>query len=598
MNPDHSPIISRDFQSIFAGAVRYEIPFFQRGYAWQKDEWKELLTDLEEQVMAEVGEDGNFADHEHFFGPVVVLEKPNAPHPNLKQFLIIDGQQRLTTVYVLLIVLHGLLRDKKAHSPQAEGHAQALAPLLRNQLSGATDSYLELKVFSSKGDRLPTYYALSGNQNPNSTSLAADMQLYVPSQNGIDALVTYLRRTLKGYDVPHLWQLAQAVTKSLKIVWIPLNSNDNPQAIFESLNGKGRPLSAAELLCNFMFRPLADDPATNHEQLHNEKWLRAQNRVGPDNFETYLRLLFSITQSKMIGKGRRLYTHYKSQHRDLSLTSALADLTRIEQGTQSYLWVTDPANHTPDDAPLARTLRGIAATSMTSAYPFLMAVLQNWQHGQLTLAETRQLLRETYVLLVRRKLSGLLTNRYDTFFPNLLSKLISEPDKPRALQKEALQEGLFVSNQQLEDALVAKELYNQRDLPFARYVLEQLDQRLQAHGEMPDYTTINTIEHVMPQTLDEDWKLDLGPAEANDVNLPRLRHTLGNLGLNSQSANSTYGNKSFAVKKTQYAHPKSALTAAILAHPGPWNSAAIQDNSRQLAGTAQLVWAWTPPLIH
>ena len=142
-------VFNRSFQSIFSGTVRYEIPFFQRGYAWTRDQWKQLLADLEKQVVAEVGDDGTFDDHEHFFGPVVVLEKTKAPHPSLKQFLVIDGQQRLTAVYVLLIVLHGLFKLKSPLSFDAENCAEKLAPLLSNNLNVPGDSYLDLKVLAA-----------------------------------------------------------------------------------------------------------------------------------------------------------------------------------------------------------------------------------------------------------------------------------------------------------------------------------------------------------------------------------------------------------------------------------------------------------------
>src|SRR5205823_3052633 len=111
-----------------------------------------------------------------------------------------------------------------------------------NDVDGS-DDYLKLKVFSSKGDRLPTYRAIFGSDaNPRSPSLQSDVQLYVPGQNGVDAFQKYALKKFKGSypDVPALWQLAEVLLNCLTVVWIPLDrQKDDAQAIFESLNDKG-----------------------------------------------------------------------------------------------------------------------------------------------------------------------------------------------------------------------------------------------------------------------------------------------------------------------------------------------------------------------
>jgi hypothetical protein len=294
----------------------------------------------------------------------------------------------------------------------------------------------------------------------------------------------------------------------------------------------------------------------------------------------------------MIGKDRRLYVHFKNKNKNLTQASALAVLDRIQEGTKYFLYVVAPQSHDPGDDQVRQLLRRISATNMSTAYPFIMAVLWAWKSGNLTLDDTRKLLRETYVLLMRRKLTGLATTRYDSFFPNLLARIINEPNKVQALQTAALTDDLYISDQVLSNALEEKELYNPRELAFARHVLEELDRSLQLHGELPDYSTLDTIEHVLPQTLTDEWRTALGNA-ANDVNLPRLRNTIGNLGLNSRSANSSFGNADFATKKDLYQEHLSSLNRAISAHPGPWNEDAIRANSRKLATQAQTVWAWT-----
>lgn len=586
---DKSGVLSRNFKEIFSAAARYEIPFFQRGYAWEQKQWKNLLEDIigEDGIIENVI-DGNFKDTEHFFGAIVVLEKKGG-HPSLKRFLIIDGQQRFTTCYLLLSVIKQLIESKSAYSPNASQYVAELNKLLINPIDDG-DDYLKLKIFSTKGDRYPTYKSLF-DVNPVSPSFAEDQNLYDPKTNKVDGFVNFAHKNLKNLDVPKLWQVAKAVFESIKIVWIPLDEEkDDAQAIFESLNDAGQPLTASELLCNFIFKPLMDGEESVYEKIHNEKWLTAQRKVGYGNFEEYLRNLFSIGEKKKIGKEKRMYAYFKSKNRNLNREKSLTILQKILDFTGSYNQIIDPIKNSHPSKPITQLLIHIKSTNMDTAHPFLLNLLKALEYHQVTEAETIQILNEVYVLLIRRKISKLSTTKYDTLFPSLLEKIIHEENKVKAVHSEIQKENLWVDNQLFEDSFLNKELYNNRELNFTRHILQEIDKKLQAHGELPDYTTIFTIEHVLPQTLNDPWKTYLG-AEALDNNLPRIINTIGNLSLNSQPANSSWGQKSFEEKKGAY-NPSSALARDIKERPEPWKIQSIQDRSKYLAKAALEIWKW------
>lgn len=580
-------VINRNFEEMFEIGVRFEIPFFQRGYAWEQRQWKKLFEDIQTEIIDSVS--GNkFEDEEHFFGPIVVLEKISN-HPSLKRFLVIDGQQRITTTYLLLAVIRKLLESKAHLSTDAQKYIAELDKLVKNNITGA-DDYLKLKVFSTKGDRLPTFKAVF-SQNPSSPHLADDQLLYNPDENKIDAFVKYANRQLKNADVPVLWQWYQAIIKSLKIVWIPLDENkDDAQAIFESLNDAGMPLSAAELLCNYIFRPLTNDVTNEHEKLHNEKWLKARSNVGEEVFEEYLRNLFSIGEKKRVGKERRMYVHFKIKNKKPTPEVAKGTLEQILDYTNVYNQVSKPILHPPKNTEIKTLLIAINDTNMTSIYPFLMALLKANENNSINDQEAAEILRETYVLLVRRKITSLSVTRYDTFFPSLLSKIINEPNKIKALHKQIQAEQLWVPDQVFEDAFTTKEVYNSRELNFSRHVLQEIDKSMQVFGEYPDYSTIHTIEHVLPQTLDDFWKSYLG-SDSTHYSLPTIINTLGNLCLNSQPANSSFGQKPFKEKQEAYTDI-SALAKDIKKRIEPWNIAAIEKRSKDLSQKALKVWQW------
>jgi hypothetical protein len=265
---------NRTFKDMLNGTVRYEIPFFQRGYAWNRKEWDQLFLDIQEQILDEVNSDSPIDQVEYFFGPIVVVDKVGG-EPELKEFQVVDGQQRITTIYLLLGIIREQIRAKKHLSADALDYLSKLDRYLVNDVGGA-DDYKKLKVFSSKGDRLPTYHVVFGNdENPTTPRLQADLQLYVPGKNRVDDFKKYAVKKLKANysDVPALWELAQALLNCLTIVWIPLDpEKDNAQAIFESLNDKGMRLTASELLCNYLFTPIIE-AKENYEDLHNSKWL-------------------------------------------------------------------------------------------------------------------------------------------------------------------------------------------------------------------------------------------------------------------------------------------------------------------------------------
>ncbi len=583
---------SRTFKEAFNGTVRFEIPFFQRGYAWEKKQWDQLFLDIQEQILDEINLGSSIDEVEHFFGPIVVLEKTGGS-AELKEFVVIDGQQRITTVYLLLAAIRTEIASKNHLSMDAAEYVARISKYLVNDVHGS-DDYLKMKVFSSKGDRLPTYRMVFGaDVNPKTPMLNTDLQLYIPGNNRVDEFQKYSARKIKNLckDVPSLWQLSEALLNCLKIVWIPLDQKkDDPQAIFESLNDKGMPLKASELLCNYLFRPIieADEP---FENLHNDQWLAAMRILETDDkFEDYLRNLFSIGEAKMVGRQRKVYIHFKVKNRNLSSQTAKSQLTDIYSCAPLYRTIREPIAHPHEDPKINQTLIALSDTRMDSCTPFVLSVLRELAKGSLQTSDVRQILWETLILLVRRKMTEQPTTQYDTMFPQLLSRIRTETDMIRALHDQFKRSAVWVSDQEFEYALVHKATYRSRDLAFSRMILIEIDKRFQAHGQFPDYSTVNTIEHTLPQNLDGVWKAYLGK-DADDEHLEALTNSLGNLCLLSGPANSSVGQNPFDSKRASYS-PITALARQMKEHVGPWNLAAITERSKLLAAEALKIWAW------
>lgn len=605
--PIDNGIQNRNFEELFQNQINFEIPFFQRAYSWERPQWKQLFDDIWEQIIIDVIEkiktesnerltrellEKHLVEHEHYFGAVVVLEKTNS-HPGLKSFTVIDGQQRITTVYLFLALISQILRSKTDLSENAQQYVNMLDDFIKNNVDPKGDDYKKMKVVSNKGDRLPTYLKLFG-MNPESPSLPIDQQLYVQGQNQIEEFWNYAYKKFKNEDVTTLYAFSQAVLKSLKIVWIPLDERkDNPQAIFEGLNDKGMPLSAVELLCSYLFKPLIDEVTKQHESIHNDKWLRSIKKVGSEGqFEFYLRNIFSIDKPKMIGKGRKLYSHFKNTNKNIAKQAAFDAINKIADNVDVFNQITNPQNpsYAHPNKEINSYLIKIKQTGMESSIPFTLSLLMELKGGKISEEDTITVLKSLLVLLVRRKVCELKTTKYDVFFPTLLGKIIHEPNKAKAFREQVVKEGLFVPDQEFEEAFISKQLYKQTELEFARLILQEIDRKMQVFGQLPDYSSINTIEHVLPQQLDDEWKVYLA-AEATDITLDTFKHTIGNLCLISKPANSHAGRDPFEKKKGGYTDV-SALTRDIKQRNCKWDISAIKARSKDLAQKGLEVWTW------
>ena len=594
-------IINRNFADIFSGEMRYVIPFFQRGYVWGSRNWNQLKQDIEEQIL-EPAQDGELTDQEHFFGPVVVAEKPGH-HPRFKVFDIIDGQQRFTTVYLMLAYFRRRLDALMTKAPKAREHHERIGRWLINRTEdGATpDDYWRIKLFSVKGDRLATYYAVFGHRNPRTSALQDDLFLYLPNGNISGKFERWMGRNFGDSGEEDIWRWVRALAQCLKVVWIPLGRRDDPQAIFESLNDKGIPLTAAELLCNYLFKPLIK-AESDYEYLHRSKWLDVQriDRSSPVaevfDFEEYLRHLFSIGHSKIVGRGRRLYVFFKQHNKNLNADAANAHLDNIAQSAPLYRRILGES--TDGLTPVDGLLKKIGETNMTSCRPFLLAILKKERDGVIPARDVETLFKEVYVLLVRRKVAELPVTRYDSFFPSLVDKMVdSDRVAPTVLLHEAIRkEQLWVGDGVFKEALARRPVYRSREIGFTRLILEEIDRHLAGEhsGELPDYSTLDTVEHVAPQNIEtsDDWKMELGE-DARSEDYTRIINTIGNLCLRKRERNSEMGRLPFAKKQELLRLSPSRLALDITDRVGPWNFNAIQTRSAQLADVAARIWAWS-----
>ena len=607
--PQIQNITNRNFADLLSGEVQYIIPFFQRKYVWDKDNWNTLFQDIQEGILDRLDDGEPLQGHEHFFGPIVVRERMNHPNPSIKAFDVIDGQQRITTAYLMLAYFRQRLDVLRGIHPQAETARNKIGEWLENRNPRSDYDYDFLKIYSFKNDRLATWFAVRDIDTvPDTPEYREEFRLYNPNGTIPGAFKTWMDKQFGQMDASSIWRWAEALTTCLQVVWIPLKEKDNPQAIFESLNNKGTPLSSIDLLVNYLFRPIIDGGMEYHavEALHSAKWLGTQTKIekwGKEwrgNFEEYLRHLFSIGQPKMVGKGRRLYTFFKQHNSDINEREAREWLSKIDDSKGLYGNIIGAERFDAENPAIDRVLKDIRDTDMHSCRPFLFAVLRGVKAGEISAKKAEQILREVYTLLVRCKIVQRVTTQYDSLFPPLLNNIMHEPDMILAMHTEIRKTQFWVPNQEFVSGFVTRRLYGKRtgDTKFARLVLREIDKQMTRdrndNNELPNYDTLGTVEHIAPQTATEEWCEETGCADKSEYDEVVPIHTIGNLCLRNEKANAGMGQSLFAEKQKSFANSPSVLAMEIAERKGPWNKDAIEQRSRDLAEYALKVWAWSP----
>lgn len=598
-------VITTTFRELFKNRIQFVIPFFQRGYAWDKTQWKQLFDDIEVEIINDMEDENKYIDYEHFFSSIVVMPKNNISLNGMQRFDIIDGQQRITTVYLLLSVIRTILLERSSESIEAKNFVDSLNTYLENTLNfGEDGDYKKLKLFSSKGDRLSTYKIVFNNADPQDNLVRLDNQFV----NHISK-VTLFKRWLEGasntkYNLmkktnSELILLSNILLDCLKIVWIPISSDsNNAQAIFESLNARGTPLSASELLCNYIFRGLEDLTDEKIEELHNDYWLYVTNKENI-NFDSYLMHLYSMGETKNIGKGYKIYSFFKKRYPEISHKNSLYHLEKIKKYYAFFDLITNPINRDGIDSKIIDILKNIKTTSMESSTPFLLEILEDYISGNIMKEELLLILKEILTMIIRIKIVGQNTAQISNLFPSLYSNIKNKDNKFQIMHQKFKEYDYYVSDAAFKSSLINMKIYATNNQSFTRMILISIDKSQHTFGQYPDYSTLNTIEHICPQNgrNETGWTEYLGEDSESDE-LHKSIHTIGNLLLLSGPANSHASNNPFREKVATY-HKLTYLNKDIInrcENNVIWNIKSIKSRSEDFANIALQIWKWNDEL--
>ena len=542
----------------FDGSKQGIIPLFQRPYSWEPKDWNTLWDDL----MGQYNEDERAS---HFMGAIVTVPVRSVP-VGVGKHLVIDGQQRLTTLSILLAAI----RDSAAAADDP-ATAGIIGDLLVNRHYKAPD---DLKLVPTQTDRA-AYNALVYSKDIAPFEESKVVQAY-----------RHFVRKLQGTDlnddpmVPA--RTLQAIQQSLQVVMINLGASDDPYLIFESLNHKGRPLSQGDLVRNYVLMRFQHSTSAGGEQesVYDDLWRPMESSLK--EWMTEFLRHYGMRYGRNVRKGD-IYSASKLEFDKLEdVAEVRASLVAMKQASVAYEGFIAP--DTATNPKIAVRLQGMLDLDSTVFYPLLIRLFRLANLEAITGETLLHCLDVLESFYVRRLVCNVPTNALNKITLELCANL--SEDNPHTWLRENLAKGSssrrWPSDQEFSDALVTGRLYPRRKL--ARFMLEALEDAFD-HKE-PVSTSTATMEHIMPQTLSDAWRDSLGP----DVDRMHERwiDTLGNLTLTGY--NPELGNLPFEAKKAKLANTHFELSRSLLSSD-EWGPEAIESRGHALAAIAVRRWA-------
>lgn len=494
---------------------RFIIPVYQRNYDWKTENCKQLYDDLVKVIRQQ--------RKSHFFGSIVSVNNDG----EFNQYLVIDGQQRLTTISLLLLAMYNLMKE---------------GVLVPHQGNLADKIYKTYLIDEWQDDDTRIKLKPVKNDQKAFQKLFDDKSNYIPDSN-LTLNYNYFYNRIQKEEIT-LDELYDAITR-LEIINIRLNQDDNPQLIFESLNSTGVALSEGDKIRNFILMGL---PIDQQKDFYEKYWNPIEICTDYD-VSMFVRDYLSVKQ-QMIPAMNKIYFTFKAFVEDTASDTEplLQDLLRYAQ------WYKILLKGTTSNRELNACIHRLNQLETTITRPFFLEVLRLQSEGQLSLTDVKDIFLYTENYLFRRTICDLPTNSLNKIFSTLHREIIrydGTDDNYLEKFKYALLSKLdrvrFPDDEEFVDAFSTRSIYPMKSKNKV-YILERFENGGTVEGQdvyKKCDEGIYSIEHIMPQHLTPAWVKELGD-EYETIHDTWL-HRLANLTLTGY--NSKYSNSSFLDKR-------------------------------------------------
>lgn len=553
---------NRTYRQLLGNGLTYRIPRFQRDYSWGEEEWEDLWAD----IQSTEGEPA------HYMGYLVLQTADN------RIYEVIDGQQRLTTISLIILASMRLLKKFADEGKTPDENRRRL-----EQLRATYIGYLDPVTLTTRNK-------LSLNRNNDSyyRDYLVALAEALP-QRGFPASTHAMRKGFEWFEkrlreqVKSATDLGMALAKfvetmSDKLFFTVITVADqlNAYKVFETLNARGVRLSATDLLKNYLFSVLArDDKATNEMDELERRWEVMVGRLGSESFPDFLRMHWNSRQS--FARQTELFKVVRSRVQTLDAVFNL--LREMDEDIDTYLALTQPEGSLWPRACIqgAQELRMF---SVRQPYPMLMAAKRN-----LSEADFGDLLRATVVIAFRYNVIGSQhTGEQERVYHQAAMQLHNK-EAANLEQVLATLRQVYRSDEAFRADFAEKSIKTtqSRNAKVVRYILCKLEKQLGGIDFDADSSTY-TIEHVLPQSPKEGWEA------FNDRDLENFVYRLGNMVMLEAGKNKEIGNHPYAKKRPILQQSSIQLTKKLAEENDDWLPDRLDARQKQLAKIATSVW--------
>ncbi len=547
MNADKSRLI----ELMFDNKRQYQIPVYQRNYDWEKDNCLELFNDVLNSYENE---------KIHFLGTIVQVQQDE--EGGLKHFIIVDGQQRMTSIYLLLKALYDKTSDESTHN-ELEGllfNASASRDFDKQE-----KNKLKLKPIKSDNEQ----FLLLMNNKFESMNKSSNIYLnYTYFCDLIDEATRNNEISTKNI---------LSGLKRLEIVMISLKEpDDNPQVIFERINSTGEDLKLADLIRNYL---LMTD--SNMEHLFEEYWSPMEATLGKNEINKYFitYILFKtgeVKEDKAYQQFKKWADAIGTSHEDL-----LKDIVRYSSYYAAFVGINNKYSNETQNY-----LSAFSHLKQTTIFPFLFNIFDDYEDKIIDEEVLNKILLFYLNYSIRRMACNVPSNSLRGLYRTLYKRIFKDGKKDDYLNKIYSFMAIDLSNTKdsmpnnttLKQSLLTDNLYKNKSL--CKYLLTILENGISSLKEKVEISDGVTIEHIMPQNKNNvEWRKEIG---ANyDYIYEKYVHTLGNLtlsGYNSELSDNPFVAKVELLKKSKFVYLNEDIT-----NKATWSEKEICDRANRLS---------------
>ena len=542
---------------VFGEGQLLEIPLYQRRYIWDlESQWQPLWTDIE-RIAQRVLDNPQEHQPPYFLGSVVIQQRPNEPGA-VQRRTVIDGQQRLTTLQLLLDATHAVLMEC-----DIKEEAEQLDSLIRNKIKSARPLYEKFKVWPLNVDQPAFEEVMTAEPPVDHKSLEHPESRFVRAHQFFTEQVrTYITAKDKDLEEKRAEALVIAMRESLKLVVISLEQSEDPQEIFETLNARGVRLTSADLIKNFLFQRLLleeeDDSVvytTYWQTFESPFWERliSKGRYVEPRLSIFLGQFLVSRVAEEI-KVDKVFDRFKRYVEEETTLSTLEILKQIHRVAAIYKEIIEGSEK--PEGPLSvveRFVYRIDAMDTETVKPVLLYLLDP-SLDKVPDHEIEKALMTIESWLVRRAAIHSTSKGYNKIFPQIVSELLKNPRSTSGTFVEKfLQQQTADSLYWPDDSTVRNELENASIYKIARsrlrMVLEGIEDEIRnpanEHAAIPQQWCERgrlQVEHIMPTSWKANWPLTEG--ETEEERKERINQ-LGNLTLLTPTKNAAVSNGSW-----------------------------------------------------